>query len=192
MIKRVFRPLALAASASLLLTSGVFAAGYGEVDAAASRLTFGFTQMGVNMNGSFGEFEVRLDFDPDKPAAASAGLTLNLASIDTGSVEANEEVLGKDWFDTANHPLARFESREVRVLGDNRFEAVGDLSIKGNSREVAAPFTVTPQGDAMVFEGSFKMNRADFGVGEGMWGDFGIVANEVEVRFHVVAAPSKN
>jgi hypothetical protein len=35
------------------------------------------------------------------------------------------------------------------------------------------------------------LKRADYGIGEGMWADFGTVANEVQIKFQLVAVASK-
>ena len=42
-------------------------------------------------------------------------------------------------------------------------------------------------GNSATFEGSLMLKRADFAIGEGMWADFGTVANEVQVKFRLVA-----
>ena len=46
----------------------------------------------------------------------------------------------------------------------------------------------TPEGANGVFEGSFVLKRADYGLGEGLWADFGTVANEVQIKFRLVAS----
>jgi polyisoprenoid-binding protein YceI len=182
------RALALAAALGLATLAPAQAAEYKTIDPAASRIGFTYTQMGVAVDGHFGSFDARLNFDPAKPQAAKTVLELRLASIDTGSAEADSEVRGKAWFDTAAHPVARFESTSVKALGGNRFEVHGTLSIKGRSREVVAPLAYAAQGDRAAFDGSFVLKRADFGIGEGEWADFGIVANDITVNFHIVAA----
>ena len=32
--------------------------------------------------------------------------------------------------------------------------------------------------------------RLEFGVGDGVWSDVSTVANEVQIKFHIVAAPA--
>jgi polyisoprenoid-binding protein YceI len=59
---------------------------------------------------------------------------------------------------------------------------VGQLSIKGQTRELIAPVTLSTQG---VLTGSFVLKRADFGIGEGMWAKFDVVANEITVHFNL-------
>jgi polyisoprenoid-binding protein YceI len=159
-----------------------------RLEPAASSFTFVFREMGVPVDGRFKQFSAQLDFDPAKPAAASARIDLDLASVDAGSDEANDEVVGKAWFDAKTYPQAHFESTAVRALGGNRYEVSGRIRIKGRSHEVAAPFTYTPQGQGGIFDGSFVLQRADFAIGEGVWADFGTVANEIQVHFHLQVA----
>ncbi len=156
-----------------------------------STLAFVFKQMGVPMEGKFGRFAAQIAFDPAKPAAAKAAMDLDLASIDAGSAEANEEVAGKNWFNTKAFPQAKFVASAVKGLGGNRYEIAGKLTIKGRTQEVSAPFTFTPQGAAAVIDGSFVLKRADFALGEGAWADFGTVANEIQIKFHFLANVKK-
>lgn len=180
------RKLAIGAMAMLMAWTAQ-AVEYDRIDPAESRIDFGFKQMGVGMDGRFDKFSVTLQFDPAKPEAARAVLELQVDSVDTGSVEGNEEVKGKLWFDAANHPLARFEAKGLKALGDGRFELSGDLTIKGRTKPVLASLSYVPDGARARIEGSFPMKRSDFGVGEGEWADFGLVADEIEIRFKMLA-----
>lgn len=168
---------------TLTLASSAQAGEFNLVRTDKSTVSFVFTQMGVPINGHFGKFAAQLKFDPAKPATASAAIDIDLASIDAGSEEANDEVAGKLWFNTKQFPSARFVASTIRPLGGNRFEAVGKLTIKGRTHDTAAPFTFT----AGIAEGALTIKRADFGIGEGVWADFGTVANEVQIKFHLQA-----
>lgn len=167
------------------------AAEFNRLDAGRSTVQFVFRQMNVPVEGRFKRFSGQLAFDPARPAAARAELDIELASIDAGSPEADEEVAGKLWFDTRAHPVARFVATAVKPLGNDRFEVAGRMSIKGRTREVSAPAQFRADGNGAVFEGAFVLRRADFGIGEGMWADFGTVANEVQVKFRLVATAAK-
>lgn len=175
---------------SILALAGpaAHAAEYGQVLADRSRIDFGFQQMGVAMEGTFKKFSAQLRFDPAAPQAAAATVEIELASVDTGSAEGDEEVARKTWFDTRAFPAARFESTAVKALGGDRYEVAGKLTIKGTTRDVVVPATFTPQGDIGVFEGSLAIRRGDFAVGEGAWKAFDVVANEVVITFHIAAA----
>ncbi len=180
--------LRLAAAAALsfgAITAG--AAEFTSIDQTASRVTFQYAQMGVGMDGSFARFSARLKFDPAHPEAGHATLEIPLASIDTGSTEGNEEVKAKNWFNTAVHPVARFESTSFKALGDNHYEVAGKLTIKGQARAVTTPFTFEPQGKTATVKGSFELKRNDFAIGEGEWADTTIVADEIRINFQLRA-----
>jgi len=71
-------------------------------------------------------------------------------------------------------------SDSVTPIADHRYELRGAMTIKGRTRAITAPITFTAQGHDALFGGAFVLKRADFAIGEGIWADFGTVANEVE------------
>jgi len=158
------------------------------VDQDKSVITFVSKQMNVPVEGRFGRFSVQLAFDPAKPNEGKVLVELDVASIDTGSDEANDEVKSKGWFDVKNHPTARFLSNSVKGMGAGRYEVAGKLTIKGRTKDVVAPFTFKPAGQGAVFDGAFALKRLDYGIGEGVWSDTDAVADEVQVKFRITAA----
>ena len=152
-----------------------------------SRIGFEFRQMGVPVKGGFKRFTTQMAFDPAKPEAARAQIEIDLASIDAGSPEADEESAGKLWFNRSAYPKATFVSSQIRALGNNRYEMRGTLTLKGRSRDMIVPVTYTPGKNAATFDGGFVLKRLDFGIGEGMWADVATVANEVKVKFRIAA-----
>ncbi len=177
----------LALTAAVLLAGTAHAVEFNQVDAGKSSLAFSSKQMGVPVPGSFKRFTSQITFDPAKPTAASTTLEIDLASIDAGSKDANDEVVGKQWFNVKAFPTAKFVSTGVKALGGNRYEALGKMTIKGQTRDVVAPFTFKQEGASGVFDGAFVLKRMDYNIGEGPWADVSAVANEIEIKFHVVA-----
>lgn len=160
---------------------------YTQVQPDKSAINFTYKQMGVAVDGKFKKFASQLNFDPAKPAAAKATFDVELASVDTGAPEGDQEVAGKPWFNTKTFPTARFVSGAVKQLGGNKYEVAGQLSIKGKTQDVVVPATFTTQGNTGVFDGSFIIRRADFSIGEGTWAKFDIVANDVVIKFRITA-----
>ena len=156
-----------------------------------SSLSFVSKQMNVPVEGSFRSFRSKLSFDPAKPAAAKAELEIDMGSIDAGSKDADDEVAGKDWFNTKAFPVAKFVSTSVKPLGGNRYEVAGKMTLKGRTQDLSTPVTVTRQGNSATFEGSLVLKRADYGIGDGIWADFGTVANEVQIKLRLVATAAK-
>src|SRR6185503_16345044 len=75
-----------------------------------------------------------------------------------------------DFFDAVNFPAMRYVSRSVKVLPDGTFRVLGDLTIRGTTREV--PLVATLEGTGADswggqragFSASGKLNRGDFGL----------------------------
>jgi polyisoprenoid-binding protein YceI len=172
---------------AMLAAPAAHAVEYRTVLPQQSTIHFEFRQMGVPVKGGFRRFTAQMAFDPAKPEAARAQIEIDLASIDAGSPEADEESAGKLWFNRSAHPKATFVSSQVRALGDNRYEMRGTLTLKGRSRDMIVPVTYMPGKNAAIFDGGFVLRRLDFGIGEGMWADVATVANEVKVRFRIAA-----
>jgi polyisoprenoid-binding protein YceI len=172
----------------VLGTPAAHAVEYRTVLPKQSAISFEFRQMGVPVTGGFKRFSTRMAFDPARPEAASARIEIDLASIDAGSVEADEESAGKLWFNRSVYPRAQFISSQVRPLGNNRYEMRGTLTLKGKSRDLIVPVTYSPGKYAATFDGAFVLKRLEFGIGEGMWADVATVANEVKVTFRIAAS----
>lgn len=180
--------LLLAATALAALPATVPAAEFNLVQPDKSAIGFTFRQMNVPVQGRFPKFTAQLAFDPAKPAAAKVNIAIDTSAIDAGSGEANDEVVGKPWFNVRMFPTATFTATGAKSLGGGKYEMNGQLSIKGKSQPLSAPFTLKAEGTTGVFEGSFKLKRLDFAIGEGAWADVGTVANDVQVDFRIVAA----
>ncbi len=184
-MKPILNVLAMLA---VLSTSAASAAEYRTVLPRQSSISFEFRQMGVPVTGGFRRFVTQMAFDPARPEAAHARIEIDLASIDAGSSEADDESAGSLWFNRSQYPKATFVSTKIRALGNNRFEMRGTLTLKGRSREMVVPVTYKPGKPAATFDGVFILKRLDFGIGEGMWADVATVANEVRVKFSMAVS----
>lgn len=170
-----------------VLTTTAMASEFNQIQAEKSSINFTYQQMGVKMNGKLKKFTSNLNFDPTNVAKSKASFEIDLASIDTGSSEADQEVRGKSWFNLAGFPTAKFVSSNVKSLGGNKYEVDGQLSIKGQTKNLAIPVVFNQKDKTGNFEGTFTINRGDFKIGEGEWAKFDLVANEVQVKFNILA-----
>ena len=170
---------------SLAVTLAV-AAPYTKVDRAASTIRFVSTQMNVPTTGHFGLFSAQVRFDPANLATDQAIISIAMKSADAGNVEATGMLADQDWFDVAHWPEARFVSSSFRDLGGNRYQAVGTLTIKGRSMPVNVVFTATPVVGGIRLDGQLPLSRKAFGIGTGQWADPSVVADKVDVVFHLL------
>ncbi|WP_300711529.1 YceI family protein [Limnohabitans sp.] len=182
------KTLALALTALALQSH---AAPYQAIVPTKSSVTFSYKQMGVAIDGRFKKFAAQVNFDPAKADAAKASFEVELASVDAGSSEADDEVVTKSWFNAAAFPKATFVAKQFKQTAPNQYEVSGTLSIKGQTRDVKFPMKHTAQGKDGVLTGGFTLKRGDFNIGEGMWAKFDVVANDIQVNFSLTASQGK-
>ncbi|AUG08268.1 YceI family protein [Pseudomonas sp. S09G 359] len=160
---------------------------YTDVNRTASQISFTYKQLGQRVYGTFSDFEGTLSFDTQKPETGHALLKIQLASIDAGSPDANDELQRASWFDTATYPVGVYESTGVTALGDNRYRISGNLTIKGTTRPVDVDVVLKEQSGIGVFDGEFILKRGDFKIGEGEWAGNSVVSNDINIKFKMVA-----
>jgi polyisoprenoid-binding protein YceI len=158
-----------------------------KIDAAKSTVSATFKQMNVPIEDKFKKFTAVIDYDPAKPDAAKATVDIDTASLDLGDPQYSKEVAKKEWFNSAQFPKATFVSTSIKAAGAGKLAVTGNLTIKGKTTPVAFPLTVTSAGGKQVFDGTLPIKRLAYNIGEGEWKSTEMVADEVLIKFHVVA-----
>lgn len=174
------------AAALLLGATPSFAASW-TIDPAASALGFSGVQTDQPFSGSFKTWTGTIDYDPAKPEAAHVTITIDTGSATTGDTQRDEALPGADWFDAASSPKATFEATGFTPKGGDQFETTGKLAIRGVSKDVTLPFTLTVAGDTAHAVGKATVVRTAFGVGQGAWATDQYVALDVGVTVDLKA-----
>lgn len=156
------------------------------VDMKKSNIVASFKQMGVALDGKFQKFTLDLQFDPAKPEQGRVRIDVDVSSFDIGDESYNKEVRGKTWFNASAFPKAQFVSTSIKASGNGRYLVNGKLSVKGTSSDVALPVSFKNEGATQVFDGVLPMKRLQFNIGEQEWKDTALVADEVQLKFHLV------
>ena len=178
--------LLLAAAFVLCAIPAAQAVEYTRVNTHASQISFTYNQMGSRMYGTFARFEATLDFDTEHLDRAHTTLHIDLTSIDAGSEDANTELQKPAWFDTTAYPVATFESTRIKDLGNNRYQIIGNLTLRGLTREVTVPMLLKSERSIGIFDAELVLKRSDFNVGAGEWSD-SLVSNDIDIQFRMVA-----
>ena len=172
------KPLLLATG--LALCTGALA-GKWTVVPETSSVGFVGTQQGTKFNGRFQTFTADINLDVADPTKGSIVGTVKLESVNTRDHDRDSSLLDKDWFDTKQFPEAKFESQKIEKAADGSYTAMGQLTLKGQTKPASMKFTLKGSGAAAQFAGSLQINRFDFNVGEG-WNDTSWVAQDVAVE----------
>jgi polyisoprenoid-binding protein YceI len=150
---------------------------------AQSEIVFVSKQMGVPVEGRFQKFDAQIAFDPAKPATSQIAFTVDTGSATLGVRETDAELPKPVWFNVPRFPQATFQSTAVKAVGAGKFEVAGKLAVKGVSRDVVVPVTLSQSGGTTTATGTFGLKRLAFRIGENEWADTSMVADDVVVRF---------
>lgn len=143
---------------------------------------------GPPISGEFPQFHGYLCLDPAHMDDARLRLSVDLDSVDTGLPELDEALRGPMFFDTGRWPEAVFASQSVESMArDNYYRVTGDLTLRNVTRTITVPFEFRPDHENGIarFEGSWRINRLDYGIGQGQWGDTQWADDEVRLKFDV-------
>lgn len=158
-----------------------------KLDPGKSKLDFSGTQTGMRFQGTFTRYNAVIEFDPDHLDTSHITVSVDLASATTNDKQRDAALLGKDWFDAAQFPTARFETNAIHRKGADAYEAAGTLSLRGISKPLVLPFTLEMNGTSAHAKGHAELIRSAFGIGQGAWATDQWVAFDVGIDIDVTA-----
>jgi len=142
-----------------------------KIDGAHSEVHFAVRHMVVaKVRGRFNTWSGELDLDEENLSRSTVAVDIDVASIDTSNGQRDGHLRSADFFDVERFPAMGFRSKRVERAGGDRYRVVGDLSIKGTTREVVLDaellgFAKDPWGkDRAAFSASASIDRREFGL----------------------------
>ncbi len=188
MTRRFLPAFGALAFGAALAAGAAFCANADAADAAKSTVSAVFKQMNVPVEGRFNRFNADVHFDAANAAASTAKIDVEVASFDLGSPDYNKEVAGDEWFDAAHFAHASFVSTQIRPGANGAYSVAGKLTIKGKTTDVVVPVQYRLDGANQVFDGTLPIKRLAYNIGTGEWKDTSVVADDVQIKFHIVSA----
>lgn len=167
------------------------------VDPIHSEIGFSVRHFGVsNVRGVFKEYTMNLMVDEDAPTRSTVELSIEAASIFTDHEQRDNHLRSADFLDVENHPKIVFKSKSIEHRGGEEYLAVGELTIRGVTREIDLPFTLAgPILDPLQMmrlgvEGGLTIDRKDYGVSWNRAMDNGglFVGEDVKISISIEAA----
>ena len=161
--------------AVLLLSIPVLASGATyQIDPDHSSFQFTVRHMTVsNVRGEFKKVKGVVSIEGNDITSLKVDVILDAASVNTDNAKRDDHLRSEDFFDVAKYPTMTFVSKKVTKVDENRLKVIGDLTIRGVTREVTvgvegpSPEVKDPGGNIRRgATGTLKINRKDFGM---MW-----------------------
>ena len=186
-----FKILGLAAGVAAALLSTLpgtaLAADY-AADPAQSKLEFTGVQAGADFKGAFHKFTAAVEFAPDALATSHFDVQIDMSSEDSQDKDRDQTVKGPDVFDVAHNPTAHYVTKSITKTASG-YTAVGALTLRGVTKDVTIDFQFQT-GSVAKLEGSAKLKRLDFGVGQGEWKSTEMVNDAVKISFSLLLKPN--
>ena len=149
-----------------------------------SKVHFVIKNFGVNTGGDFTGLAGSIVFDPNNLTTANFDVSVDASTIDTDIESRDRDMKKEEYFDVKTYPRMTFKSTKVTKTNKADYLYMfGNITIKGVTKEVKFPFKATPKDGGYFFEGTFKLNRRDFGVGSSSMS----LADELTVTLSVLA-----
>jgi polyisoprenoid-binding protein YceI len=180
-------PMALAGAAGAASGAAPGVVQY-SADPQQSRLEFTGVQAGAEFKGTFHKFTAAVQFAPDALASSHFDVQIDLNSVDSQDKDRDTTIRGADIFDVAHWPTAHYVTRSFTKTATG-YAAVGALTLRGVTKDVPVNFIFTSTAAGAKLEGSAKLNRLDFGAGQGDWKSTEWVADAVKISFSLILKP---
>ena len=166
-----------------------------QMDPAHSSFQFKIRHLTVsNVKGDFNKFQGVAIIDDQAITHLKVEVAIDAASVNTGHAQRDEHLRGPDFFDVTKYPTITFVSKKVIKTDANRLKVIGDLTIRGLTREITVdvegptPEVKDPWGHfRRGATATTKINRRDFGITWNKVLDTGglVVGDEVDIYIEV-------
>ena len=176
-------PIALL-SASPVLARGQEAPVF-KITPAESTIKFD-VEASVSIKGTFDKWDASLTFTGPDVSTGVLSITIDAASVDTGSGMKNGKLKGKDFFNVKESPQITFKSTKIVPVGPDAFEVDGDFTIRGVTKQEKLSLTIQGGGTGEgTITGTMAFDRKQYGMNSGI--PFIKIANRVEVTVQLKA-----
>ena len=142
-----------------------------QIDSSHSRIGFSVKHMMIaTVRGEFKSYKGILDLDTQDITRSRISGDIDVTSIDTREGQRDDHLRSGDFFDAGNHPTIQFQSKRIEHVEGDEYRVVGDLSIRGVTKEVVleaeyAGIHKDPWGGTRTgFTVTGSINRKDFGM----------------------------
>jgi polyisoprenoid-binding protein YceI len=171
-----------------------------QIDPYHLQVEFAAKHLGMmTVRGHFTEATAAGSIDPDNPAASVVELAINSASAKTNNAARDNDLRSSNFLETDKYPTITFKSTSIQPESKDRFNMIGDLTIKDVTRPVTMQVVRYGEfndpgmmGHRMAYSAEGAIDRKDFGLTfnmmlDGKW----IVSDEIKINVEVEIVEQK-
>jgi polyisoprenoid-binding protein YceI len=142
-----------------------------EIDSSHSSVHFAVRHLVIaKVRGTFARWTGTVQAPGGDFSKATIDVTIDASSIDTGVAQRDTHLKSPDFFDVEKYPELRFVGKRVQPRSGKDVDVIGDLTIRGITREVV--LHVEQHGQAKdpwgnlraAFTAKTSIDRKDFGL----------------------------
>lgn len=138
------------------------------LDKGHSNVKFTVTHMVVSeVDGTFKNFDGTIESSKPDFSDAVVNFTVDVTSVNTDNENRDKHLKGNDFFNAEQFPQMKFQSTSFKPLGNNKYELIGDLTIRDVTKPVKFDVTYggsinTQRGQKVGFKAVSTINRFDY------------------------------
>lgn len=147
------------------------AIGAWTIDPAHTEVEFSARHLMIsNVKGRFDSPTGTMSYDPSRPDSLELDVSIPIGTIDTRNAQRDTHLRSADFFDAERFPAMTFKGKRIEGDISRRFKLVGDLTIRGTTREVTLDVTAEGGGpdpwgnERLGFSVTGTINRQEFGL----------------------------
>lgn len=133
----------------------------------------------VTVKGHFERFDGWLEIDESEQRRIT--LTIDAASLDTGSGKRDKHLRSAAFFDTQNHPEVRFRSTSVSDAGEDRLRVEGELEVAGERVPLMLDPTIHQTDHQLDIEATTTVDQRLLGM---TWSPLGMTRTPATLTVH--------
>lgn len=121
----------------------------------------------------FKGLKATLIFNEEKPGSSQIIASIDARTINTGNGIMNAHAREKEALYTEKYPLITFSSTAIKKISASRYEATGNLTLKGITKEIKLPFTFDSKNNIIdrfpmvakeTFDGKITIHPKDYNI----------------------------
>jgi len=132
-----------------------------------SKVEFTGSKVTGKHDGGFRTFKGMIDLVGDKAETSKVLVDIDMASVFSDADGLTKHLQTGDFFEVEKFPRSSFVSTKIEpdaTKGAGNFTVTGDLEMRGVTKSVKFPATITITPADVAVKAEFSINRKDFGI----------------------------